>query len=194
MPARYSSHDLQPKEVFAAAASSVYVLLAGPSSGAMEKGVGALGSAVAVSETSAVTNCHLMRGNPFIALIDDDTNQVFAAKVVGADERSDRCLLRVEGKLKAIAGVRPAAGLMVGERVYTIGNPSGLTKTLGEGLISGLRTSDGITYVQTSAPISKGSSGGALVDARGALVGVTTFLLKDAQSLNFAIAAEEFWR
>jgi hypothetical protein len=38
------------------------------------------------------------------------------------------------------------------------------------------------------------SSGGALVDAKGSLVGITTFLLKDAQNLNFAIAAEEYWR
>lgn len=48
--------------------------------------------------------------------------------------------------------------------------------------------------IQTSAPVSPGSSGGALVDARGALLGITTFIVKDAQNLNFAIAAEEFWR
>jgi len=71
---------------------------------------------------------------------------------------------------------------------------TGLTKTLGEGLISGLRSEGGISYVQTTAPISPGSSGGALVDSKGALVGITTFLLKDAENLNFAIAAEEFWR
>ena len=51
-----------------------------------------------------------------------------------------------------------------------------------------------ISYVQTTAPISPGSSGGALVDSKGALVGITTFLLKDAENINFAIAAEEFWR
>ena len=82
----------------------------------------------------------------------------------------------------------------VGERVYTIGNPSGLSKTLGEGLISGLRQRDGIQYIQTNAQISHGSSGGALVDSKGALVGITTFLVKDAKNLNFAIAAEEYWR
>jgi S1-C subfamily serine protease len=93
-----------------------------------------------------------------------------------------------------VANVRRVADLAVGERVYTIGNPSGLAKTLGEGLISGLRQTDGIHYVQTSAPISPGSSGGALVDSRGSLVGITTFLHKEAQNLNFAIAAEEFWK
>jgi len=61
-------------------------------------------------------------------------------------------------------------------------------------LISGLRQLEGIRYVQTTAQVSGGSSGGALVDSKGALVGITTFLLKEGQNLNFAIAAEEYWR
>ena len=101
---------------------------------------------------------------------------------------------RYGGSLNPIAAVRRFKDLFVGERVYTIGNPSGLTKTLGEGLISGLREPpNDIRYVQTTAPISEGSSDGALVDSKGALVGITTFRLKDAQSLNFAIAAEDYW-
>jgi S1-C subfamily serine protease len=62
------------------------------------------------------------------------------------------------------------------------------------GLISGIRGRNGVTIMQTSAPVSPGSSGGALVDSRGALIGVATAFIKDAQNLNFAIAAEEFWR
>jgi serine protease Do len=108
--------------------------------------------------------------------------------------KSDRCFLKVEGQLRAIAAVRSIESLEVGERVYTIGNPSGLSKTLGEGLISGLCQDERVEYVQTTAPISPGSSGGALVDSKGALVGITTKFMKDAQNLNFAIAAEEFWR
>ena len=103
-------------------------------------------------------------------------------------------MLRIDrGSLSPAGAVRRFRDLSVGERVYTIGNPSGLSKTLGEGLISGLRVRNDIRYVQTTAQISPGSSGGALVDSKGALVGITTFLLKDAQNLNFAIAAEDFW-
>ena len=90
--------------------------------------------------------------------------------------------------------MRPYRNLAVGERVYSIGTPSGLEQTLGEGLISGLREYSGVRLVQTSAPISPGSSGGGLFDASGNLVGVTTFILREAQSLNFAIAADEYWR
>ncbi|MGB6797861.1 MAG: serine protease, partial [Xanthobacteraceae bacterium] len=81
----------------------------------------------------------------------------------------------------------------IGARVYTIGNPAGYLNTLGEGIISGLREQDGIKLIQTTAQISPGSSGGALVDPSGALVGITSFFWKNAQNLNFAIAADEFW-
>ncbi|MDD3445797.1 MAG: trypsin-like peptidase domain-containing protein, partial [Zavarzinia sp.] len=70
----------------------------------------------------------------------------------------------------------------------------GLDLTLGEGLVSSKRRHEGQQYVQTSAPISPGSSGGGLFDNRGNLIGITTFMLRDTQNLNFAIAAEEFLR
>lgn len=126
--------------------------------------------------------------------VSETKQKVLKANIERADRATDRCFVKVEGRLNPISAVRRVQDLSVGERVYTIGNPSGLTKTLGEGLVSGLRQRDSIRYVQTSAQISKGSSGGALVDSRGALIGITTFLLKDAQNLNFAIAAEEYWR
>jgi S1-C subfamily serine protease len=67
-----------------------------------------------------------------------------------------------------------------------------LELTLAEGLVFSKRTSDGVRFIQTSAPNSPGSSGGGLFDAQRNLLGITTFLLKDAQNLNFAIAAEEY--
>ena len=61
---------------------------------------------------------------------------------------------------------------------------------MADGIVSGLRALNGRNLVQTSAPISPGSLGGGLFDARGNLVGITTFLLRDAQNLNFAIFAD----
>jgi S1-C subfamily serine protease len=58
-----------------------------------------------------------------------------------------------------------------------------------------MRKSDGEPqYIQITAPVSEGSSGGGLFDERGNLIGVTTFTVCDSQNLNFAIAASEFWR
>ena len=75
-----------------------------------------------------------------------------------------------------------------------VGAPSGLERTLGEGIISGLRSFRESRFIQTTAPISPGSSGGGLFDGFGNLIGVTTLQAKKGQALNFAIAAEDFWR
>jgi hypothetical protein len=72
------------------------------------------------------------------------------------------------------------------------GAPQGFELSIAEGIVSSKRTIDGERFVQTSAPISKGSSGGGLFDAQGNLLGITTKIRKDAQNLNFAIAAEEY--
>jgi tetratricopeptide (TPR) repeat protein len=65
-----------------------------------------------------------------------------------------------------------------------------LELTFSEGVISALRETEGVHMIQTSAPISPGSSGGGLFDAKGNLVGITTFYLKEGQSLNFALPGE----
>src|SRR5207244_8314982 len=150
------------------------------------------GSAVAVSPQELITNCHVVEGASFIVIIQND--QVTEAKLVKSDPGSDRCVIRVEAmSLRPVQGVRAFSDLSVGERTYSIGTPSGLEQTLGEGLISGLREEKGRKLIQTSAPISPGSSGGGLFDASGNLLGITAFMLRDTQALNFAIAAEEFW-
>ena len=90
--------------------------------------------------------------------------------------------------------VRPYADIKVGEQAFSIGAPKGLELTIAEGIVSAKRVIDGERMLQTSAPISSGSSGGGLFDAQGQLLGVTTWMRKDAQNLNFAIAAEEYAR
>src|SRR6185369_2980916 len=90
--------------------------------------------------------------------------------------------------------IRPYVDVKVGERVYTVGAPQGLELSLAEGIVSSKRTIDGGRFVQTSAPMSSGSSGGGLFDAYGHLVGITTSMLKNSQNLNFAIPAEEYAR
>jgi serine protease Do len=194
MPMSYSSQELNAQQVFRAFSPSVYVVMAGSSTGAASQGAASMGSAVAIAVDTALTNCHVVKDHTSIMMLEEVTAQPLKARVLNADQSSDRCLLKIErGSLNPAGAVRRFRDLSVGERVYTIGNPSGLSKTLGEGLISGLRERNDIRYVQTTAQISPGSSGGALVDSKGALVGITTFLLKDAQNLNFAIAAEDFW-
>lgn len=181
------------EEVFATVGRSVYVVVAARTDDDLKANRVRFGSAVALDERTLVTNCHVIDEMPVIWL--RQGGATLRASPAGGDGGSDRCLLSVSpGRLSAVPGIRAWDDLRVGETVYSIGAPKGLEATLGQGLVSGLRTIKGIRYVQTSAPIAAGSSGGGLFDSSGNLVGVTTFHLRDAEGLNFAIAAEEYFR
>lgn len=182
-----------PEEVFATVSRSVHVVLAARSDDDIKARKIRYGSAVALDERTLVTNCHVIAEMPSIWL--RQGNQMVRATPSGGDSDTDRCQLTVSpGRLSAVPGVRSWDDLKVGETVYSIGAPKGLEATLGQGLVSGLRSIKGIRYVQTSAPISAGSSGGGLFDSAGNLVGITTFHIRDADGLNFAIAVDDFFR
>ena len=82
-----------------------------------------------------------------------------------------------------------ASNLKVGEAVYAVGAPRGLELSLSDGIVSQLRGGPP-PFIQTTAAISPGSSGGGLFDAEGRLVGFTTLYIKSGQSLNFAMPVE----
>jgi len=129
-----------------------------------------------------------------VAFIERDGVKLLAV-LISANRDADRCVLQTDQKSTALPNwvkVRPYADVKVGERVFTIGAPQGLELTLAEGIVSSKRTVDAGRLFQTSAPISSGSSGGGLFDSHGHLIGITTFMLKESQNLNFAIAAEEY--
>jgi serine protease Do len=151
------------------------------------------GSAIAIAPHLLLTNCHVVDHRPLIVLLQG--NDSFRARLVAADAVSDRCVLESEGAaLTPVAGVRGFDDIAVGEHVFALGAPRALELTLTEGIVSGLRSAKGHNLIQTSAPLSPGSSGGGLFDDRGNLLGITTLAsLPGSQNLNFAIAASDFW-
>jgi hypothetical protein len=193
-PDRIAMARLSPEDVFKKVERSVFVVLATPSEAELRVRNIAQGSAIAVAPHLLLTNCHVVKGRSIIKLWQDGRRG--NATLVAGDEATDRCILKTDDMtLDPIAGVRTVSSLAVGERVYAVGAPITLERTLSEGLISGIRHDVGRTLVQTSAPISPGSSGGGLFDDRGNLVGITTLASRaGAQNLNFAIAAAEFWK
>jgi S1-C subfamily serine protease len=175
--------ELRAQDVFEQVSAAVYVV----------KTPDTLGSAVAISDRSLLTNCHVMGSAP-VAFLERDGMKLIAG-LVSADPGADRCVLRIDlnaASLPKWVKVRPYADVKVGERVFTIGAPQGLELSLAEGIVSSKRAVDAGRLFQTSAPISSGSSGGGLFDSHGNLIGITTFMLKNSQNLNFAIAAEEY--
>jgi hypothetical protein len=118
-------------------------------------------------------------------------NVIYLAKVEHRDTKRDLCQLQVPNLAAPAVALGSSRELKVGQKVYALGNPKGLEVTLSDGLVSALRGPDGVEpIIQTTAPISPGSSGGGLFDGDGRLVGITTLQRPDGQNLNFALPAE----
>lgn len=176
-----------PRHLFEFAAPFVYAVIAKDE----KDGTSAEGSAVAVGDHLLATNCHVVEKATRITLHVGKT-EIDARRLVPGSASKDRCLLGADEKLAGFAAIREWDSLNVGERIFAIGVAQG-SPTLSDGLVSGKRT-DGINrLVQTTAPVSQGSSGWGLFDSSGRLVGITTLAPTSRQSLNFAIAAED-WR
>jgi serine protease Do len=184
------------QELFHEAARSIYWVQSIEGAKSSSEPITRYGSAVAISDELALTNCHVTRGSAAqLTIGSGKADEIGEAQLVAADFDADRCVIRsLTLRLQPIKGIKLYDSLEIGETVYTIGNPRRLERTLGSGLVSGKRELEGERWIQFTAPISRGSSGGGLFDAQGNLIGITSLSMGDAQGLNFAIPAEEFWK
>jgi Do/DeqQ family serine protease len=136
-----------------------------------------LGSGVIVSAAGYIlTNNHVVEQADEIEVALPEGRKLLA-KVVGADPETDLAVLRVQGENLRPIAFGSSDALHVGDVVLAIGNPFGVGQTVTLGIVSALgRSGLGIStfenYIQTDAAINQGNSGGALVDARGNLVGI----------------------
>jgi tetratricopeptide (TPR) repeat protein len=134
-----------------------------------------------------LTSAHVVaRGTPRIRFGSVALN----ARVERLDVERDLATLAIEGEL-SLAGLPLAAqSPPPGTSVWVIGNPQGLERTISAGTTSGTRTEDGVSYLQLSAPVSPGSSGGPVLTSDGKVVGVVRMTLEAGQNLNFAVPIE----
>jgi len=147
-----------------------------------------VGSGVVVERGAVITNCHVVsRASAVQVKLGSDLH---SGSVEIADEELDLCRLSVPGLDAPAVQVGLVGALRTGQRVYAIGAPQGLDLTISEGIVSSLREVPGGTVIQTTAPVSRGSSGGGLFDASGRLVGIVTFQHRYGQNLNFALPAD----
>lgn len=179
---------LTPAEVYALASPSVWRVVTYDVDG-LQLGQG---SAVVVGAETLATNCHVLAKAKRVVVRHDKAS--FDARLDLWDAPRDVCQLRAAGLAAPPVRILPTASVVVGTNVYAIGTPRGLELTMSAGLVSSLRRNAAgqVILVQTSASISRGSSGGGLFDDTGALVGLTTIgsVTGDAQNLNFAIPAD----
>jgi Flp pilus assembly protein TadD len=176
--------ELTAQEVFKRVSPSVFIVEALDSGGK----VVAFGSGVAAAADQIVTNHHVAEKGFTVRVRRGQTK--WPAKVTHDSAGHDLSRLQVEGLKATALQVRKSSTLEVGERVYAIGAPEGLELTFSEGVISALRDFSDGRVIQTTAPISHGSSGGGLFDTQGRLVGITSAGIIEGQNLNFAVPGE----
>jgi hypothetical protein len=145
------------------------------------------GSGVMLPSGDIITNYHVVKEAAMYTV--GRGRQYHLATLKAVDPEKDLCLLTAHGLVAEPARLGKAAKLKVGDPVYAVGAPQGLELSLSEGIISQLRGGYP-PIIQTTVAISPGSSGGGLFTAKGELVGITTFYMKDGQSLNFALPVE----
>lgn len=149
------------------------------------------GSAVVIGPGQLVTNCHVLSKGKAVVVRKENVN--YGAKLMHADVKRDLCLLKVDNFNAPSVEIVTIAQTKIGSKAYAIGNPRGMEQTISEGLVSGIRRDDNdeVAFIQTSAAISPGSSGGGLFDDQGRLIGVTTLASTEGtQNLNFAVPAQ----
>ncbi len=151
------------------------------------------GSGVVLNDKGwIVTNYHVYNGSDKMVVKHKD-KIVEYTDIIGVDVEKDILILKIADKTFPSITVGNSDLLNVGQKIYAIGSPMGFENTITDGIISGLRSYEERTknFIQISAAISHGSSGGAVVNAKGELIGISTSTIKNAQNLNFAIPINE---
>ncbi len=149
-----------------------------------------LGSGVIISKDGyIVTNNHVVEDADEIIVNLPDNDKDYKAKVVGLDPASDLAVIKIDEKNLNNISFANSKNLLEGDVVFAIGNPFGVGSTITQGIISALnKSSIGLNqyenFIQTDASINPGNSGGALVDSRGALVGINSAILSRSGGNN----------
>jgi serine peptidase DegS len=155
-----------------------------------------LGSGVIVSAQGqgyVLTNNHVIAHAADIQVLLYD-GRIAKASLVGADEESDLAVLKIDASSLPVIRMADQQQVRPGDVVLAIGNPLGLNQTVTMGIVSAigrqLNSSSAEDFIQTDAAINLGNSGGALVNAKGELVGINTLLIgkaAGAEGIGFAI-------
>ena len=148
-----------------------------------------LGSGFFVSPNGDIlTNYHVIKNAEYLHVTTHGNNS-YIAQIKGFDSIRDIALLKIDAQAQYLELDEFFPRL--GETVIAIGNPNGLLETVSDGIVSGVREFNSNIWIQFTAPISQGSSGGALVNLQGKIIGMPTQFLSHGQNINFAVASTE---
>lgn len=152
---------------------------------------GGSGSGLIIKDQSLiVTNRHVVYGSEEV-IVRGENFEKKLAKVVYTDALNDLAFLRLPDGYETAAQVQISRELVeAGDEIIAIGHPLGLRFTATQGIVSkAQRNFNNVDYIQVDAAINPGNSGGPLINRRGEVVGVNTFIYRDGESLGFALPA-----
>lgn len=145
------------------------------------------GSGFFVSPNSIITNHHVIdEAHSIKYRIQGSENLYDVTNRRSVDMVNDLALLETSSSSNNVIRLSNN-GVRIGQTIYVAGAPRMLESTFSNGIVSALRSESGMEWIQITAPISAGSSGGPVVDSKAELVGVTVGTIRDGQNLNFAV-------
>lgn len=138
-----------------------------------------------------LTNNHVASGGVFYSVsIEDDDETYQTDEVIKYNGTLDLAVIRIQRQLDPLPIYRGRKKLVRGQKVVAIGSPLGLFNSVSDGIISGFRKIRDIDMIQFTAPISPGSSGGAVLNMQGEVIGISTAGIDSGQNINLAVGYE----
>ncbi len=149
------------------------------------------GSGVVIDSNVVITNFHVYEGSERISVYHFG-QEYEVERIIGVDIGKDIIICKVEDSELSPFNFVSTNISKIGERIYAIGSPLGYENSITDGLVSGYRRLGNNMLIQISAPISRGSSGGAVVNGKGELIGISSsgYIYQD---INFAIPIQEIY-
>lgn len=142
---------------------------------------------IVTSNGAVVSNLHVVQGAAMVRIKLPNGDVYKTADVVESDDAKDIVVLKIKGFKLPVVNLGDSDKAEVGESIVAISSPEGLANSLSTGVISGVRRLDTHRVFQITAPISQGSSGGALFNSNGEVIGIVTYFFKSGQNINFAV-------
>lgn len=147
------------------------------------------------TEGYILTNNHVTSGGrSYSVRIEDDEKSYYTEELIKYNTVLDLALIRIPRKLKPLAIYRGEKDLVRGQKVVAIGSPLGLFNSVSNGIISGFRSIEEVEMIQFTAPISHGSSGGAVLNMYGEVIGISTAGIDNGQNINLAVHYRDILR
>ena len=135
-----------------------------------------------------LTNNHVIRGGYYFEVrIEDDERIYETNEVIKYHNHLDLAIIRISRVLNPLRLYSGKESLVRGQKVVAIGSPLGLFNSVSDGIISGFRNIDNVDMIQFSAPTSPGSSGGAVLNMYGEVIGISTSGFSEGQNINLAV-------